>query len=156
MKVLVISDSHENSPLVFRAVDLAAPLDAVIHLGDGSADAELLGQALEVPLIRVAGNCDYESDAPRELVWECQGKRLLLLHGDRYGVKTGLERLERHAVQLGVDAVLFGHSHAATVVTRSGILFVNPGTLIRSSAAKSFAIVEISSDSITARLYPIS
>jgi len=155
MKILVISDTHENYPLALSAIGMAAPIDALIHLGDGKSDTDLLGQLLDVPFIRIVGNCDGDSDAPRELVWECEGNRLLLLHGDRYGVKNGLGRLERHAAEIGVDAVLYGHTHLAAVDTLSGILFVNPGTLMQSSVFKSFAIVEVSPAGVSARLHSL-
>ena len=34
----------------------------------------------------VAGNCDYYAHESRELRFTIEGKRFLLLHGDRYGV----------------------------------------------------------------------
>jgi len=153
MKILVLSDTHENHPLAAQVIDMATLIDAVIHLGDCCTDADLFSHELEVPLIRVAGNCDFISNVPREYVWECEGKRLLLLHGDHFGVKSGLGRLEKHAAEIGVDAVLFGHTHHATVTTLSGILFVNPGTLMKSSPNKSYATLDITPSTITANLH---
>jgi putative phosphoesterase len=152
MKILVMSDTHENYPLALCAIEMAWPVDAVIHLGDCITDADQLSHVLAVPLMRVAGNCDFNADAPREFVWECEGKRLLLLHGDRFGVKSGLGRLEKYAAEVGVDAVLYGHTHVATVTTLSGMLFINPGTLLKTSAFKSFAIVEVNPNGVSAHL----
>ena len=156
MKILVISDSHDNYPLVLKAVKLGEPFDVLIHLGDGEGDAELLAAQLAVDVIRIAGNCDLDSDAPRELLWECGEKRILLTHGDRYRVKAGMGGLEQRGLEEGADAVLFGHTHQGIVTTRSGILFVNPGTLIRSGAQNSCAILEIGPEGIHARLKPIT
>lgn len=156
MRILVISDSHGNHPLALRACNLAEPVDYVIHLGDGSDDIELLSWVPNLTLIRVAGNCDPRSDAPREMIWECEGKRLLLAHGDRYDVKSGLGRLERRGIESGADGVLFGHTHCATIVTLSGILFVNPGTLMSSDRQATFAILEITPDGISATLHDIA
>lgn len=156
MRILVISDTHGNYPLALRACDQAEPLHAVIHLGDGGNDADLLSLVLGSDPIRVAGNCDSGVAAPRELIWECEGKRLLLVHGDRYGVKSGLGRLEQRGIEAGVDVVLFGHTHCATITTLSGILFVNPGTLMRSVFQTTFAILEISPDNITAHIHNIA
>jgi putative phosphoesterase len=155
MKILVISDTHDNYPAALRAAELAAPIDALIHLGDGDEDAEMLAQSLTVKVIRIAGNCDLGSTAPRELLWECEGKRILLAHGDRYGVKRWMGGLEQRGLEEGADAVLFGHTHQAIITTRSGILFVNPGTLMRSSSHKSCAVMEIGPAGITARLLKI-
>ncbi len=155
MKALVLSDTHGNTPLAFRAHGLAEPVDIIFHLGDGSADADLLREVLDVPVINVAGNCDIGSSAPRELVWTGEGKRILLTHGDAYQVKSGLMKLERRGREAGADAVLFGHSHLATNELRSDFLLVNPGTLSVAANRKTFAIMDISSDRITASHFDI-
>jgi putative phosphoesterase len=155
MKVLVMSDTHGNFQLALKACSLAGQFDAVIHLGDGYQDVELLRHALDVGIIHVAGNCDIGSNSPRELLWECEGKQLLLVHGDAYRVKSGLDRLETRAIETGADAVLFGHTHCATVTTRTGILFVNPGTLMYPSHHTSVALLEITPTSLHAKLLDI-
>ena len=155
MRILVISDTHNNFPLAFKACDMAEPFNVLIHLGDGGDDAALLEDALEVKVIHVAGNCDLGSASPRELLWECEGKKLLLLHGDAYEVKNGLGRLGKRAREVGADAVLFGHTHRATITTLSGILAVNPGTLMRASQPATFALLEITPSGITAGLHDI-
>jgi putative phosphoesterase len=156
MRILIISDSHGNSQLALKASDMAEPFNFLIHLGDGGDEATLLGVALDVEVIQLAGNCDVGSNAPRELLWECVGKKLLLVHGDAYGVKSGLERLVNRAREVGADAVLFGHTHRAMITTLSGILVVNPGTLMRAALHKTFAMLEITPQEITADLYDIS
>lgn len=155
MRILVISDTHGNLPLALKACDMAEPFNVLIHLGDGGEDAALLKSVQEINVIHVAGNCDLGSNSPREMLWECEGKKLLLVHGDVYGVKNGLGRLERRANEVGADAVLFGHTHCATITTLSGILAVNPGTLMRASQHTTFAILEMTSQGITADLFDI-
>lgn len=156
MKIAVISDTHGNYPLALRACEEVEPLDAVIHLGDGADDVRILEQVVACRIISVAGNCDLGSTASRELLWEESGRRMLLVHGDRYGVKSGLARLEQRALQLGVDAVLFGHSHCGQIITHSGVLFVNPGTLMKSDTPTTYAILEISGTNIDACLMSIA
>jgi putative phosphoesterase len=151
MKVLVISDTHGNVTRALTAHACAEPVDAVIHLGDGCADAEMLRDALDVPVIAIAGNCDPGSDAPRELVWECEGKRLLLTHGDAYRVKSGLVLLLQRAVEIGVDAVLFGHTHRSVCETYSGLLLINPGSLAGYSTDRRYAILTITPQGISCR-----
>jgi putative phosphoesterase len=135
---------------------MAGTFDVLIHLGDGASDAELLKTALAEKVIHMTGNCDLGSDSPRELIWECEGKKLLLVHGDAYGVKSGLAKLEKRARETGADAVLFGHTHYATVTNLSGILAVNPGTLMRASQHTTFATLEITPHGITAELFDIN
>ena len=151
MKVLVISDTHGNSNRAFIAHTRSEPVDAVIHLGDGCADADLLRETLDIPVINVAGNCDPGSNAPRERVWECEGKRILLTHGDAYQVKSGLARLHQRTMEIGADAVLFGHTHQSLCENISGLLLVNPGTLANSSNHRSYAVLTITPDGIASR-----
>jgi hypothetical protein len=155
MKALVISDTHGNISLAFKAHSLSEPVDIIFHLGDGSDDADLMRGVLDVPVINVAGNCDVGSVAPREFVWEYEGKKILLSHGDAYRVKSGLIKLEQRGREVGADAVLFGHSHLATNELRLELLLLNPGTLTRAANRRTFAVIEISSDSITASLHDI-
>ena len=151
MRVLVISDTHGDVNRAFKAHTLAEPVDVIIHLGDGSADADLLRDTLDVTVINVAGNCDPGSNAPRELVWECEGMRLLLTHGDAYLVKSGLGRLRQRAEEVGVDAVLFGHTHQALLENNSGLLLLNPGTLSSFSNHRSYAVLILSPEGMTAQ-----
>lgn len=150
-----MSDTHGNTNCAFTAHTFSEPVDAVIHLGDGSADADLLRETLDIPVISVAGNCDHCSNAPRELVWECEGKRIMLTHGDAYQVKSGLARLRQRAWEIGVDAVLFGHTHQSVSENCSGLLLINPGTLSKTSHHRSYAVLDIRPDGIISRHYDI-
>ena len=155
MKVLVISDTHGNANRAFIAHTLAEPVDVVIHLGDGCADADLLRDALDIPVINVAGNCDPGSNVPRECVWECEGKRILLTHGDAYQVKSGLARLRQRAEDIGADAVFFGHTHQGMCENSAGLLMVNPGALSNAGHHRSYAVLTITPDGISCRHYDI-
>lgn len=155
MKALVISDTHGNVNLALKAHSLSEPVDIIFHLGDGSDDADLMREVLDVPVINVAGNCDIGSKAPREQVWECYGKKILLSHGDAYGVKAGLSRLDQRARGIGADAVLFGHSHLALNEFRSELLVLNPGTLMQACRHRTYAVMTVTSDGITASLHNI-
>lgn len=155
MKVLVISDTHGCANRAFNAHSLSEPVDAIIHLGDGAADADMMRAALDVPVISVAGNCDPGSNAPRERLWECEGKRILLTHGDAYQVKSGLARLRQRAEAVGADAVLFGHTHQRVLENHAGLLLVNPGTLSNAGQYRTFAVLVITQEGITSRHYNI-
>lgn len=156
MKILVLSDTHGNSTSAFRAHSCCEPVDIIIHLGDGEVDADQLRDALDVPVISVAGNCDMGSRAPRERVWECEGKRVMLTHGDAYRVKSGLGMLQQRAEEIGADAVLFGHTHQAVHEKHSGILLVNPGTLSNSCQHRSYAVLIITPEEITVQHFDIA
>lgn len=155
MRILVLSDTHGNQAAVCRAREAAGRIDAVIHLGDGERDAALFSFEEQLPVVRVAGNCDLGSPAPRELLCEWQGVRLLLCHGDRYGVKAGMSRLVEHGLQQGAAAVLYGHTHHAQVEQQQGIWLINPGTLTAQSSEHSYAILELVDREIRATIFPL-
>ena len=135
---------------------MAGPFDTLVHLGDGDEDAETVARILGIELISLAGNCDIGSTAPRELVREWEGHRLLMTHGDLFGVKSGLSRLRERAVVTNAQAILYGHSHRADISNSSDRLFVNPGTLMRSARRLSVAIMDITDAGITASLLEIT
>jgi hypothetical protein len=155
MRILVVSDSHGNDSMLFRAHQQAGPVDAVIHTGDGEQDAQLLEETLGETVLRVAGNCDHGSSAPRELQITLAGRRILITHGDRYLVKSGLERLLSHGKQLGAEVILFGHTHLALTEQRDGILLLNPGTLWGRAPFLSYGILELSPHQISATIHQL-
>lgn len=155
MRILVLSDSHGSDDAVLKAHTSAGDVDMIIHLGDGEADCLLLEQLYDIEVTRVAGNCDIASTKPRELILELDGIRLLLAHGDRYGVKMGLTKLEQHGIEAGVDVVLYGHSHLALIEQRSPLLMINPGTLWQQAPFRSFALLEINGQDVQATIYPL-
>lgn len=155
MRLLVISDTHGNYPLLLKVSDRTDPVDAILHLGDGEEDAVLLAGLSDTKVIRIAGNCDPGSESPKEILWECEGHRLFFLHGDRYGVKRGLENLEQRAIELKADAVFYGHTHVAANFKAGGIRFVNPGTLMKAADLNSYAVVEVTVTGIEVSLHDI-
>ncbi|MDK9717260.1 MAG: metallophosphoesterase [Trichlorobacter sp.] len=157
MRILLVSDTHGNQTALLQAHETAGSCDAVIHLGDGEQDTLLL-KAIDdqIQLIQVAGNCDLGSTLPRELLCEFGEVRLLLCHGDRYGVKSGLSRLIERGHAATVDAVLYGHTHLAQSVEQEGLLLVNPGTLAVPDPYRSYAILEITESGITATIHPLT
>ena len=125
---LVLSDSHGNlNALESLCVQEAGHFDEVIFLGDHIDDAAFLKERTGLPVHAVKGNC--VDSGPRELLLTAEGKRLLLTHGDAYGVKVGRLRISLRARELKADAVLFGHTHVQESYEEDGILFANPGTI---------------------------
>jgi len=154
MKILVISDSHGNYTSAFRAHHLAGPVDQIIHLGDGADDAGLLAQTLEVPVLRVAGNCDFDTRLPYELVMEFEGVRLFITHGNREAVKAGLTLLVERGIEAGAGVVLYGHTHRPAVQTEAGLLLVNPGQL-KEGFPGSYAILTLNQGEAKVELFDI-
>ncbi len=120
MLIGLISDTH--GLLRPEALERLAGSDLIVHAGDvGRKDIldELRGVA---PLIVVRGNVDRDPWAarlPESEVVDVDGKKLLVLHD--------LGTLKAEVVD-DVDAVIYGHSHAARIHCEGGVLYINPGS----------------------------
>lgn len=129
IRVLVVSDSHGDVENMCAAVELTQPR-MVLHLGDGWRDADILTQRYpDLPLERVAGNCDYRGRENAERLLLIGGLRVLICHGHTLGVKTDFSMLMRAALERRADAVLFGHTHKPFVDIRNGVVMLNPGSI---------------------------
>uniref|UniRef100_A0A831XDF4 Phosphoesterase n=1 Tax=Geobacter metallireducens TaxID=28232 RepID=A0A831XDF4_GEOME len=155
MKIAVFSDTHGNQSLTAQALDLAGRVDRIVHLGDEIDDAEFLELLSGQEVIKVPGNCDISTDSPREALVNLGGKKFFLTHGDRYGVKGGLDKLVRKAAAEKADVVLYGHTHIRSVVTINGTLYVNPGCLKRGFSDPSFALLSLDDGVVSAAIVPV-
>ena len=152
MRIIILSDTHGNYARAAKAVSMAGPVDLVIHLGDEYADSILVGQFCQLPVLAVPGNCDIGCSEPRVRTVTMAGKRILLTHGDSYGVKNGLHHLIKKGEGERADIVLFGHTHYPLVQETDGMLLVNPGTLQYRASTQSYAILEISDGTASASI----
>ncbi len=116
MNILVFSDSHGRGSNMLEALSrqIKRP-DAIVFLGDGLRDLSYC-EFGEIPVLAVSGNCDTFSfygkeNAEDEMVMTLGGKRIMMTHGDRYAVKSGLARIAMAADGKDVDIALFGHTH---------------------------------------------
>lgn len=132
MNIGVVSDSHGDTQSLRALVEKMGRLDALCFLGDVSDDARYLEDWLALRSERIAfyavrGNNDFYSHDPEEIVLTLEGRRILMVHGHRQGVKQGLLRLSLYAQQKGADVVLFGHTHMAHTERDGDLLMLNPG-----------------------------
>ena len=89
MRILVISDSHGMPSRLLDAVEAHPEAEALIFLGDGESDIEMLeSYCRSLPsMIRVAGNCDFSSKLPLMRVVTLGGKKIYCTHGHAEHVK---------------------------------------------------------------------
>ena len=131
MKILVMSDSHKNMQSMRRAIGLEQP-DEIIHLGDHLADARQLEREYpSIPMLMVAGNCDWFGESPPVLTPTRGGVKLFLTHGHQHHVKMSLTRLEYAAMEAEAGVALFGHTHMQHLDRVNGMWVMNPGTIGR-------------------------
>lgn len=151
--ILVLSDSHENTAALRRALSLCPDADLIVHLGDGIADLTLsLPDDTERRTVLIEGNGEYfgnvRTDARNRLTakktetLEFEGKKIFMTHGHLFDVKWGLSRIIARGYEEGADIILFGHTHCPVcryipvgtelsyvgTTTRPMLLF-NPGSI---------------------------
>ena len=153
IRIAVVSDSHGGQYHLQRFVEFcrAEKIDQVCHLGDVAEDAHFLREKLDIPVALVAGNCDFYSRENREVSFTLGGRRFLLVHGDRFGVKLGYERLSYYAEENMADCTLFGHTHQAFIGCVGNALLVNPGALKNGS----MCIIELDGGDVIPRIMDI-
>lgn len=153
-RIGVLSDTHGH--LDHRVPAAFSDADRIIHAGDICHERVLMElEALSVPLVAVAGNCDaglpFADVLPFVSRIEIDGARILIVH-DRHdaGVVTAED----------TDVVIFGHSHMPVAErAATGVLWLNPGSAgqaRRSPIGRSVAILDIANGDISARIVPLS
>ncbi len=149
-RIAVLSDSHDATGMLELVAQFIAAreYDHVFHLGDMVGDAKRLSERLDRKVLFVAGNCDFFSRDAREIEVKVGGVRMLLAHGDKYGVKSSLAKLSYHAEELHCAVALFGHTHVPFSGYVGNALLVNPGAL----QAGRFAELEIENGKAVPRL----
>lgn len=139
MRIIVMSDSHGDEETV-KVVSLLTA-DAHFHCGDSELLAE---NPIFDKMYKVRGNCDFDSNFPKEVLVSVGGKLILMVHGHEHDIKKSLKGLYNRAMEKGVDMVLFGHSHLYGAGMKDGILFVNPGSTMqpRGGNPPTYAVIE--------------
>lgn len=143
MKICICSDSHGNAFGLQRLLEREAP-DYLWFLGDGLRDWERVKLPPLLPFAAVRGNCDPLCEEPEERCFILCGKRILLTHGHRRGVKTGLLPLEAEAVEQGLDLIFYGHTHRPAAERFGACQIVCPGSM--SVGEERYAILNLSPD----------
>lgn len=158
VKLLVISDSHGRADRVRALASRHKDVEAILFLGDGIRDIELIDPVATRAVCAVRGNCDMfslfsseKNDFSEERSLIFGDRHILMMHGHTHGVKGGLDRALLYAHSRGADVLLFGHTHAplekyfpegsvidGETLTRPMYAF-NPGSLAESS----FGYIEI-------------
>jgi putative phosphoesterase len=138
MLIGIISDTHDNLPLIDKAVKRlnGEKVALVLHAGDYVAPFVIPKfKALNAKLIGVFGNNDGDHELLRKRFSECEnceirgrfaeidadGFKIALLHGDE------TELLEALVNCGGFDAVVHGHLHATGSRQKGKTMVVNPG-----------------------------
>lgn len=158
VKILVVSDTHENTSELEKIIARHADeVRLVCHLGDHARDLLRLQEKFPShDFVAISGNCDYGGDYERVLAFSpcvdsrASVARILLVHGHEHGVKLGPDRLAYAAMERGAGAAFFGHTHKPVATTYAGVFIMNPGSpsFPRGGSKASYGIAEISPEGI--------
>ena len=79
-----------------------------------------------------------------EEVVEIEGVKILVTHGHKYGVKSGIGGLIKRAEQENIKLVCYGHTHIQDVQEVNNVVYLNPGAFSYFKGGKhTYAVVEI-------------
>lgn len=128
-KIIIVSDSHGQNHNLWSVLQKEKPYDMVIHCGDyQDRESELVKHAgCDVHL--VAGNMDYNDDFPLEKLVTLGSHKALVVHGHKYSLYAGLQKLYYRAMEVEADYVIYGHLHVPSIETYAGVTFLNPGSI---------------------------
>lgn len=130
VRILVISDSHNDYFSLCKAIETHPTAEGVVFLGDGERDIERAGHLLENKhVIKVRGNCDFASSLSENHVQVINGKKIFATHGYLENVKFGDDRLIYKGQSLCADIILYGHTHVPVNKYIDGVYVFNPGSV---------------------------
>ena len=129
MNILIISDTHGFDDRVRVILDRIGPFDMLIHCGDVEGQEAEIQEWADCPCLMVAGNNDWSSRLPREIVTTIDDYKVMITHGNRYVVSLDKEMLREEALSRDVDICMFGHTHKPLVETKGSLTMLNPGSL---------------------------
>ena len=129
MYIGIISDTHGCFDDKVR--EFLKPVDVIWHAGDFGNEHTLLEIQQFKPLVGVHGNCDdmkVRGHAPYIQVFECEGKKVLMMHIGGYPGGYDYKAFQLINAHLP-DIFVCGHSHILRVINdpKYNVLTINPG-----------------------------
>lgn len=118
MKLAILSDTH--GLLRPQVVEHLKTADAILHGGDINKPAivEQLQQYAPLYIVRGNNDKDWAEGIPHNLTVTLEGITFFMVHNKK----------EVPADLLGVDVVVFGHSHKYVQEEKGSVLWLNPGS----------------------------
>ena len=150
-RIGVISDTH--GLMRPEALDALRGVSHIVHGGDVGSAEVLDALSAIAPVTAVRGNNDTDAWAkrlPLRDTLEVAGRTLYVLHD--------IADLDLDPAAAGFDVVVTGHSHQPRVVTKDGVLFMNPGSAgpRRFKLPISIGLLHVSGAGIEAKVQELS
>ena len=144
MLVGIMSDTHDNLPMIDKAVKklLEAKVELVLHAGDYTSPFVISHfKPFKGKFIGVFGNNDGDHEFLKRRFTEfglemrgifaevkADGLRMALLHGGEPGSPPGPSELLNSLLESKCyDVLVYGHSHDAKAYKNGKMLIINPG-----------------------------
>ena len=142
MQIIIMSDNHRDEDIVREVLKQNPQADRYYLLGDSEMRKHVL---VNLEVISVKGNFPFEPRLPKELILTIDDIRVLMVHGHKQHVKTGIERIKQYARDKNAQLVFFGHTHHYRIYDAGDMILVNPGSLSlpRGHYEKTYAKVTI-------------
>lgn len=112
-----------------KALSGMGNIDMIIHLGDCIKDIININEKYKKPMEYVAGNNDWTANNVYDKTLNILGKKIFITHGHHYSVSYGIDNLYEHALSIGADVVLFGHTHMQKIYYKGDMIILNPGSI---------------------------
>lgn len=130
IKIAVVSDTHGERNLLSSVIRDTAPLDMIIHCGDGVRDILAADIPEHTIVLKVKGNTDTSPDCDADdiLFEKILHRNIMIVHGHQFGVKSGLKKISDAAIKADAEIIIFGHTHEQVFKNDHPLLF-NPGNL---------------------------
>ena len=144
MKILLVSDSHNDYASLDRLAASYPNMDLYLHAGDSEQDEWSLK-----PFISVRGNCDHYYDFQNFLVIPSPYGNIYVQHTPFVSKSV----INEHNAKI----VIHGHTHIRRNEKVNGILFINPGAIsyARDKYDGSYAILNIDKNTVEVTFYTL-
>ena len=147
MRIGVLSDTHGLlRPEVLPAL---AGCEHIFHAGDVGDPAILDALRTIAPVTAIRGNTDTHgpcAQLPETEFIPLAGRHFYLIHALAY--------IRLSPAAAGICCVISGHTHSPETHSRSGVLYLNPGSCgpRRFSLPVTLSILEVTEDALTPQL----
>lgn len=143
----VLSDTHGRLPQC--AIEALEGCDYIVHAGD-IGDHGILRRLEQIaPIVAVRGNMDrspWAMDLPSAEIVEFGDITAYVLHD--------VLKLDIDPLAAGVNVVISGHEHRASIRMDRGVCYVNPGSVgqPRGQQAGTLALLHVRGDTVDAAI----
>lgn len=147
-RLIIFSDVHKQKARLDSILKEHKGASLFISLGD----SELKSRYLEDnDIIAIKGNYPFDAGFTYEHEMRIENKKFLFVHGHKYGVRHGIEKLYERMLESNIDFAFYGHTHVAAFDTVDNRYLINPGAVYksRSEISDSYIYLEIDEALVT-------